>query len=379
MKTLVAIPSVNPEDDDPPEAKGEKRYGDFLADWLDRRGFSVEVLEQLPDRNNVIGTYGPENPERTILIEAHLDTVSVKGMTRPPFEPTIENGRLYGRGACDVKGPAAAAMHALDAGVLSRLADQGIGLTYIGAIGEEKGNLGADWLVDTRGIGADMAIVLEPTELKIVHAHKGIVWGQIELIGKPGHGSDPEAGINAIGAMGWLIPRLEAMIEEDQGRLNNPALGKPSLNIGRIRGGSAVNIVAPHCLIDIDRRYLPEENAEAIKQGMEKLCAEAKSKGLIVDYTVTVKKNVLPFETATDSELVGRFQQACKAEGEAGELAGTGWFSDGGPFARTSGEVIVFGPGSIKQAHTRDEYIELESLQKGADIFQRFLNDLVGP
>ena len=375
LRKLVSIPSVNPMLADDPAIGTEKPLAEFMAGFLERRGFRVDWIEPISGRPNVVGRFGPANPKRTLLIESHLDTQGIHGMVVPPFGGEVREGRLYGRGACDTKGPMAAALMALTPALLNRLAAAGVQIIYVGAVGEEKGNVGAEQLVDLE-IGADEALILEPTELAIVHAHKGAMWFEVEARGRAAHGSNPSLGVNAIRGMMQAIAAIEADVAEAQRRPPHPLLGQATVNIGLIRGGSSINIVPDRCVVEVDRRTLPgEDNAAILRRVREQLSGLVES-GALTGWDVRAIKDGTPFETTPESRLVQRLAAACRHAGEPGRTEGAAWYSDAGPFARTCREVAVFGPGSIKQAHTVDEYIELASLEKGCAILVDFLNRL---
>ncbi len=375
LARLVSIPSVNPLLADDRSIGSEAALAQFLADHLEARGFAVDWREVVPGRPNVVGRFGPTSPRRTLMLEAHLDTQGIHGMTVPPFGAEVRDGRLYGRGACDTKGPMAAALCALQGPVLESLADAGVQVLFVGAIGEEKGNLGAEQLVEL-GLGADEAVILEPTELAIVHAHKGVLWHEIEVRGRAGHGSDPDRALSAIRAMGRVMEAVEADVAERRKLGPHPVLGEATVNIGLIRGGTSINIVPDRCVIEVDRRLLPGEDGRAILRRLREQLEAMATAGLLTGSTVREIKCGDPFETTTACPLVRRLTQSCVAEGASGRTEGAAWFSDAGPFARTCRDVAVFGPGSIRQAHTADEYIELASLEQGTRILAGFLNRL---
>jgi acetylornithine deacetylase/succinyl-diaminopimelate desuccinylase-like protein len=211
-------------------------------------------------RPNLLAAFGAENPARTVLFESHLDTVGVSGFHGDPFALREENGRLYGRGACDTKGPLAAFMAALDADTLAAIRASGVQLLWLGAIGEETGNLGAEEAV-AAGIRADACVVLEPTGLRIVHAHKGACWFRVATRGRAAHGSDPARGDNAI----LKIPAVWQAIEAATAAAPpHPVLGPPTVSLGTIHGGTGTNIVPDHCEIQVDRRFLPGETCAGI-------------------------------------------------------------------------------------------------------------------
>lgn len=376
---LVALPSVNPEHTDDPSIANEYRVADFFAGCLSARGFDIAWDRMTPERGSVLASYGPEQPAHTLLLEAHLDTVGVSDMVIPPFEPRIEEGRLYGRGACDTKGPMAAAIAALNPRVLESLATSGVRVLYIGAFGEEKGNVGAERLVE-QGVGADSAIILEPTDLSLVYAHKGALWYEIIVTGAAAHGSDPDHGKNAIFAMATVLQWLQERIVDDRQKASHPTLGAPTLNVGRIQGGIAMNIVAHRCRIEVDRRTVPGESHAEILSGVRTMLSDLQARGDIRSFEVNILKEGTPFETSQESALVRSFEHALSDAGCEPRLTTAAWYSDAGAFARTCKEIIVFGPGSIKQAHTVDEYIVLDELIKGQKVlecyFERLANSM---
>ncbi|MBN1269090.1 MAG: M20 family metallopeptidase [Kiritimatiellae bacterium] len=371
LSELVAIPSVNPRITDDGSIAGEGRMADFFAGYLERLGFAVTREFCEPGRPNVIAVRGPERPRRTLLLESHLDTVGVAGMSGAPFASRVERGRLYGRGACDTKGPMAAALWALAHTDLDALSRAGWRLIYAGTMGEETGNEGAEALAAS-GLRADEAVILEPTELAIIHAHKGALWFRVTVKGRAAHGSNPGRGLNAIEGMESVIALLREQVEREARGLAGHTLGEPTLNIGVIRGGEAVNIVPAECSIEVDRRTLPGEDSEAVlarvRAGLQGLVAA----GTIAGFEVAVMKNGRPFATRSDSSLVGRLKKSCEMSGQGSKLDGVAWYSNAGALAGVCAELVVFGPGSIVQAHTADEYIDLASLQGGAEALRRF-------
>lgn len=375
LQRLIRVPSINPDLAGPGEEGGEARMADFLEDYLRPLGFAIERHEPIAGRPNVVGRLGPRQPKRTLLLESHLDTQGVRGMTVPPYGAEQRDGRIYGRGACDTKGPMAAALIALNRSRLERLAAAGVHVIYVGAVGEERGNVGAEQLVAS-GLAADEAVILEPTDLHIVHAHKGALWFEVELQGVAVHGSNPERGKNAVVAMARYLQELQRLTESRARALRHPVLGRPTANFGLIQGGTSINIVPDRCLLQVDRRTLPEEDNQAILEEARAMAESLQRAGDIVGYEVRCIKDGRPFATTTACPLVRRLSSACQGAGVKPVTEGAAWFSDAGPFSSTCREVAVFGPGSILQAHTADEFIEVSELVQGAEILGAFLDRL---
>ena len=375
LKRLIAVPSVNPEDTADPAITGEARLADLLARDLAARGLRVTCEEVAPGRPNFIAESAPDQGQPTLLIEVHLDTVSVAGMSIDPFTPVEREGRIYGRGACDDKGPMAAALAALTPERVAALDAAGIRLVFVGAMGEEKGNQGAKDLVRRNTVRADQILVLEPTELAVVHAHKGILWAAFELHGRAVHGSEPERGVSAIeAAISFVTFWKEETARAREALGHDPLLGGPTVNVGRIEGGTQVNIVPALCRLQVDRRLVPGERAEDLFAGMQAFLGRLVEAGQLVGFEARAVQQGDPFATAPDCRLVRRFEAALDACGLPAQRAGAAWYSDAGPLAALCPEVIVFGPGSIRQAHTADEFIEVASLRAGTRVLGEWLD-----
>lgn len=274
-----------------------------------------------------------------------------------------------------MKGPMAAALISLTPDVLDALNHAGVQLVVVGAIGEETGNIGAIELVE-EGIGADEILVLEPTDLHVVHAHKGAFWFEVEVTGLAAHGSNPDKGLSAIRGMNKVIDMIYR--QTDDVTIRNDLLGRATVNVGIIRGGSSINIVPERCVIEVDRRTVPGEYSEEILNKVRDALKKMVGEGEIRNGEVRRIKEGVPFETTAGSSLVRRMCKSCAANGAEPVTEGASWYSDAGPFSRTCREVAVFGPGSIRQAHTADEFIEIAELQKGAAIIAHFLKATAG-
>ncbi|MGD9782466.1 MAG: M20 family metallopeptidase [Kiritimatiellia bacterium] len=367
LRRLVSIPSVNPALADDDSIRNEARMVEWLEPWFAARGFETRRVGNTPGRPNLLAGFGAAAPEKTILFESHLDTVGVSGFQGDPFGLREENGRLYGRGACDTKGPLAAFMAALDDETLGALAKSKTKIVWLGAIGEETGNLGAEEAV-ADGLRADECVVLEPTALRIVHAHKGACWFTVATRGRAAHASDPARGDNAILKMPavWRILGEEAAAAAKAH--SSAALGRPTVSVGTIRGGTGTNVVPDRCEIQVDRRLMPGETAARVLDDVRRRL-EAIPGGV----EIGLLKEGLPFHTDVGAALVGNFGAALRATGVEPVREGAAWCSDAGPLASACGETIVWGPGDIAQAHTADEYVEAASLEAARETLRRFL------
>lgn len=369
LRQVVAIPSVNPALAVDDAWRGEKRLVDFLEPWFAAKGFRTERIEATPGRPNLLARFGAAEPEKTLLFESHLDTVGVEGFEGDPFALREVDGKLYGRGACDTKGPLAALMAALDDETLSALAKSRVQLVWLGAIGEETGNAGAEEAV-AAGLRADECMVLEPTGLRIVHAHKGVCWFTVATHGRATHASDPARGDNAILKMGAVWRILEEATAAAAQACTSPVLGAPTVSVGTIRGGAATNIVPDSCEIQVDRRLMPGETAAGVLEDLRARLAAVPGGA-----TVALMKEGLAFHTDAAAELPRRLGAALVAAGLPPGLEGAAWCSDAGVLSAACRQTVVWGPGSIVQAHTVDEYMERESLEAGRETLRRFLID----
>jgi acetylornithine deacetylase len=371
LEQLVSISSVNPDHHGNPEHQGEARIANFLEKHLLSRGFRVDRLEVLPNRPNLIARAGAASPQASLCLEAHMDTVSVTGMSTEPFTPWVKDGRLYGRGACDTKGPMAAALACLTPERLAAAEAAGCELVFLGAIGEETGLLGARQLVES-GFRTDAVVVLEPTGLQPVIAHKGACWMSYRLKGIAGHASSPAGTVNAIRGAAEFIVRAHA--DHEASLVHHPLLGESTLNIGIIQAGSAPNIVPDVCRVDLDRRYLPGESVADLLHRWTVLLDALTDEGMLAGYEVQelgITDPLIPLESSFIQQEV---QRILKRRGRASASVGSAWCSDAVPLSKACSDFMVFGPGDIAQAHTHDEYIELSELEQGTEIMGELLD-----
>jgi len=367
LAELIALPSVNPAFLPPRHPlAGEKRVADFLAATAARAGLDVEFQEVLPGRSNVIARLRPKNKIRqTILLAPHMDTVGADG-TR--FIPQRKNGRLHGRGACDTKGSVAAMLAALCALADSKSRPLETEIIFAGLVDEEHAQAGSRALARS-GFKADLAIVGEPTRLRVVTAHKGNLWLQFETRGQAAHGATPQLGRNAVLEMARIVEVLETDYAAQLRRRKHRLLGPGTVNVGMIAGGTQPNIVPDRCTLALDRRTLPGETEAGVRREIAALLA---AKGLSAKISSAKLAPCLPLETDARRPLVRQF---LKCAGQT-QPAGVNYFCDAAVLAAAGIPGVVFGPGDIAQAHTADEWISLAELERAKALLVRFFQSL---
>jgi len=367
LAALVRIDSVNSSYDGGP---GEGEIARCVRRFFDCRGIETREQEVFPGRPNVIARLPGRDATRRVILEAHMDTVSVQGMTIAPFDPRVEGGRMFGRGACDTKGGLAAMMHAL-----ASLHAEGIvppcEVWLAAVVDEEFSFRGVVKLCE--GLAASAAIVAEPTSLRAVIAHKGVLRWRIVARGRAAHSSKPHLGVNAIAHMARVVLALE----EDHARLAaqpHPLLGPATCNVGVIRGGVQVNFVPDECAIEIDRRLLPGERAEAVLAHYQRLLDGLKAHDPAMD--LAMEPPMLTDEALETGAESAPAQVAGAVLAEMGldpRPCGVPFACDASKLARQGIPSIVFGPGSIDRAHTADEYVELDEVERAFEFYRRFL------
>jgi acetylornithine deacetylase len=267
LADLVAIPSVNP--------MGRALAGSgfheagmtaYLERWFQELGVLVERQPIAPGRENLIATFRPEGARKTLLFDAHQDTVPTDGMTIEPFAATIRDGKLYGRGACDIKGGMASMLTAF-ARLVRERPGRSAAVIMVCTVDEEYTHLGSSRLAQSQK-GVDLAVVAEPTMLQVVNCHKGAVRWKVATSGVACHSSTPELGRNAIYKMAEVVFALKDYANAIGRQAPHAMLGAPSLSVGRIEGGQSVNVVPDWCEVDVDRRLVPGETGKGVIAGV---------------------------------------------------------------------------------------------------------------
>jgi acetylornithine deacetylase len=374
LRDLVALPSVNPMGR---PLKGpeiyEHRVTAYLEDFFRSLGVPHERQTVAPQRDNIFAWTEESNASETVIFEAHQDTVPTDNMTIEPFGARIENGRLYGRGACDIKG-GMAAMLAAFARVVRDKPAKAARVVMVCSVDEEYTFTGVQRLAEVglrkRFPNLVGAIVAEPTQLHIVDTHKGAVRWDMTTSGRSCHSSRPEQGVNAIFRMATLLPHLERYANELRASRSDPRLGPPTLSVGRIEGGTSVNTVPDRCLIQIDRRLLPDEDP-------------SKAFAHLHDYLRRLADPAITFEflppwlsapalSAAGSErLVARLGSAIDQVVGKHQIEAVPYGTDAAPFANSGIPSVVFGPGDIARAHTCDEWVPLDEVEQASEILYR--------
>jgi acetylornithine deacetylase len=355
LEQLVAIDSVNPTL--VPGGAGELEVARFVAGWLEERGVEIELDELAPGRANVVGRVRGTGGGRTLLLNAHLDTVGLGGPDGG-VEPRVDGRRMYGRGTYDMKGSLAALMSAA-------VEAAGRGLTgdvVLTAVADEETlSIGSERIADT--VTADAAIVAEPTDLRIAIAHRGFVWLELETRGKAAHGSRYDLGVDANALMG---PALAGVGELDR-RLaaegeKHPLLGRASTHAALVSGGTEPSTYADRCVAKVERRTLPGETVASVEEEFREIAGEA---------TVTTLFSREPLETPRDAAIVEvLLANATAVLGDPPEIVGVPFWTDAALFAAAGIPTVVFGPRGAG-AHEPTEWVDLDDVERVADIVLR--------
>ena len=361
-QALVRIPSVNPDGDPGTDRTGEQACAEFVGDFLRGLGARVELHEVHPGRPNVVGRFASAAPKPKLLLAPHTDTVSVAGMTVDPFGGEVREGRLCGRGASDTKGPMASMLWALRE-CRDILPSLGHEIWFAALMGEEAGQDGARALAAREDF--DFVVVGEPTDFEVVFKHKVQATVRIAATGRAAHSSCPERGENAIVKLAAGLLAVRDALTVSFAAIEDPVLGHPTFNIGTIRGGTKFNIVPDHAEAAVDLRLLPS-------QWKDREAADVI--GLIRSACPGLEVNRISGSQALDTDPAHPLVAKLAAAG--GRPAGAAWFCDAAVFSARGIPAVAVGPGSIAQAHTADEFIEVAALEAGAAFFKKFLESL---
>jgi acetylornithine deacetylase len=361
-RTLVRIDSRNPGLT--PGGAGEAECVALLRHVLDGWGFRTAVYEALPGRPNLIARAGEGSAPRRLMFSGHLDVVGTEGMNHAPFAGEERDGRLYARGAADMKGGVAAMCAAA-----WRAAQHSLGGEIVIALtaDEEYESIGTRALLE-RGERVDAAIVGEPTRLQIMPAHRGFVWIEVEVLGRAAHGSRWDVGVDAIRHAGLLLSELDRIDAEELPRREHPLLGRASLHASTIAGGIGMSTYPDRCIVRLERRTLPGERGADVVAEIERACDAVRARRPSFAAEVRLSMTQGPSDVALDAPIVGELTEALRACGEPVRVAGMSAWTDAALLNAAGIPAICFGPGDISRAHAAEEYIPLDEIDRAVSV-----------
>ena len=369
---LIRINSINPTL--AAGGQGEAEIGEYVARTLDGLGLEVRKLEPEPGRVSVLGTLRGSGGGRSLMLNAHYDTVGIEGMTEP-FSAAVRDGKMFGRGSYDMKGSLAAQIAAVKA-----LADSGTKLrgdVVIAAVADEEyGSLGTMDVI--RHLKTDAAIVTEPTAVQICLAHKGYLWIEVETIGRAAHGSRFEQGVDANLRMGRFLARLETLERDLRSRAPHPLVGPPSLHAAMLHGGEGLSTYAASCKLQIERRTVPGESEAAVLSELQAIVDELTRAD--PSFQATVRSYFVrdPFEVSREAGIVRALDRAStRVLGHGPNYMGDTQWMDAALLAAAGVETVVMGPGG-GGAHASVEWVDLESVASMASILAEAAVDYCG-
>ena len=370
LSDLVSINSINP--DLVPGSPGEAEIAHYIADWLKRADLEVELVESVSGRPNVVGIAHGTGGGKTLLLNGHMDTVGVAGMP-DGHQPRIDGGRLYGRGSYDMKSGLAACMLATAEARKQNLRGDVI---FMGVIDEEYASLGTFELA--KRYYADSAIVAEFTELRLILAHRGFVWLEVETIGKAAHGSRPDLGVDAIVKMGKVLTEMEKLDQKLRANPTHPLLGSGSLHASLIQGGQELSSYPERCLLSVERRTLPSETPEAVEGELLQIIEDLRRAD--PSFHAVVRRGIdrAPLETREDAGIVQALQAASvNVLDRALQIDGVPFWTDAAALSAASIPSVLFGP-SGSGAHAVEEWVDLGSVRTCAEIYLTTAMDFCG-
>jgi acetylornithine deacetylase len=370
-RLLVKVDSRNPDLVAGAPAEGEVARA--LASVLEGWGFRVSLQEVVPGRPNVVARIGTPG-SRSLMFNGHLDVVGVEGMTHAPFDALTTDGKLYGRGATDMKGGVAAMCCAAWRAAQAGLAGE---VVVAAVVDEEWQSAGTKCLVD-RGVRADACIVTEPTRLAIAPAHKGFTWTEVAFTGRAAHGSRYDVGIDAIRHAGLLLAELDRVDREELVLHTHPLLGHASLHASSISGGSGWSTYPDQCLMTVERRTVPGESPDdavhEVRQALKRVTAATES----VRGDVRHVFSQWPSDVAVDAPVVRSLSAAMEGVGERVSIEGLSAWTDAALLNAAGIPAICYGPGDISLAHSATEWVEEREITRATAVLTRMALDWCG-
>ena len=364
LKELVRIDSRNPAltANAPGENDVARRLCAVLRDW----DIDAQCMDALPGRPNVVAIIkGSSNKSRSLMLNGHVDVVGTEGMAHAPFAAIAKNGRIYGRGAADMKGGVAAMCAAASRSTGSLKGD----LVIAAVVDEEWQSAGTRALLAS-GVRADAAIVTEPTGLAVMPAHRGFVWLETVVHGRAAHGSRWDLGVDAIRHAGLLLAELDRVDSEQLPKRTHELLGRPSLHAGFIEGGIGISTYPDRCVLRIERRTIPGEAADAAKREVEEACARVRKLRGEFRADVSLLFSQPPSDVSPNAPIVRALRDAAGAAGVKTAVAGMSAWTDAALLNAAGIPAICFGPGDMGLAHAAEEYIPVEEVERATDILE---------
>lgn len=362
LKDLVRIDSVNPSL--VPGAAGEAEIAGYLRDWMVAHGLRTEFVEVEPGRTNIVGVLKGTGGGKSLMLNGHIDTVGADYMTIDPFDPKVEDGRLYGRGSYDMKGGFVSSMAAVK-GIIDAGIELSGNVVVAGVCDEEFASIGTEHLM--KDLRVDAAIIGEPTDFNIQVAHKGFAWIDVVTHGFAAHGSAYKVGVDAIAKMGHVLIGLEALqsilLEEE-----HPLVGPGSVHASIIGGGRELSTYPDECKLEIERRLIPGETHEDVDTEMQQLL-KSLSEGdpkFKAEYKITFYRD--PMEISPEEEICKLLEEETKKiMGKAPRFVGAAGWMDTQIIYEKGIPAVAYGPRG-DGAHAAVEWVELDSVYKGAQV-----------
>jgi acetylornithine deacetylase len=361
LRELVRTDSRNPSL--VADACGELAVARALAAVLSNWGLEARLQEAAPGRPNVVATLRGSGGGRSLMFNGHLDIVGIDGMTHAPFDALEREGRIFGRGACDMKGGVAAMCAAA-----ARLQGELKGDVIIAAVvDEEWQSVGTSYLVAS-GVRADAAIVTEPTGLTIMPAHKGFAWIEVTVHGRAAHGSRWDIGVDAIRHAGLLLAELDGIDADDLSRRTHPLLGRASLHASAIEGGIGLSTYPDKCVVRIERRTIPGERTADVVREVNDACARIRERRPTFEADVTLLFAQPPSDVPQDAPIVTALAETLRERGMPATMTGMSAWTDAALLNQGGIPAICFGPGDMGLAHAAEEYIEAQDVERATGV-----------
>ena len=365
---LIRIPSD--------ETAGEQEVCDYLESVLKSLGMKIKIQQVKPNRPNIIAEVVGNNSGKVIMLNGHIDTVPIGDIDKwsvDPYGGNIKNNKLFGRGATDMKGSIASMIIAIKY-MMNNITNFNGKIIFTGVMAEETTGIGTQKVVEDN-IKADMAIVGEPSDEKIYRAHKGTMWFNLFSYGKLEHSSESDSGSNnAIINMMKLIEEINKISKELE-MIDNDLVGHPTINVGLIEGGTKQNMIADSCKVSIDRRVLPGEDPDKILDELRVRFNKLRSTDSRLEFDIkkdTIREAV---EVSESEQIVQELKKALNKVFNKDTIVSGMKATTDMSILVNQGKIpsVIYGPGFIKQAHTIDEFIEVERLIKSSEVYAEVL------